>query len=112
MASITVLSYLAVSVGICISIVIALKLREHIPLAGLLLLVVAPILGVALSFAAGLLHMLCENVLGFCSPTSDTTVWSVSYPLLAVPLYWAVMVFTPNTQAGRSGSGPGGTRET
>jgi hypothetical protein len=101
MASITVLSWISVGVGAWLSVLIARKLRPYLPLAGLLLLVVAPVLGIALLFGVGLSHMFCEHVLRFCAPPSDTSVWSVSYPLIAVPLYWVLMVFVPSSRAAR-----------
>lgn len=98
MASITVLSCFAVGAGLYLSFVVGGLLKVATPIAWLLAIFVAPMLGIALAFAAGLSHMFCEHVLHFCSPTSDTTVWSVAYPLIAIPLFMLVMIVAPKSK--------------
>lgn len=53
--------------------------------------IVGILLGVILSFVAGFTHSLCAAVSIICKKTTDTTIWSVAYPALAIPGYWLAM---------------------
>ena len=105
MASITVLSCVALAAGFVFSVLIGSKKREGHPLGCVGSAFTAVLLGVAMTLAAGLSHGFCQQVLKFCAPTTDTTVWSVSYPLIAIPLYWILMLLVPS-RSGPSIKGP------
>jgi hypothetical protein len=94
MASITVLSCIALIAGLGLSVVVGAKGMASIEPGCLGSAFSAVVLGIALSFAAGLAHGLCEMGLRFCAPTTDTNVWSLSYPLMAIPIYWIIMFFS------------------
>ena len=94
MASITVFALVALAVGFFFAVRIARRNRSRGALRFFGLAVWAATVGLCLTFAAGLLHTLCEGALRICAPTTDTTVFNVSFPLMAVPLYWIVMLFT------------------
>jgi hypothetical protein len=94
MASITFLALVAVVVGFFAAFKIARKSRGDGALKFLGSAFSAALLGIALTFAAGLSHGFCAGVLKICAPTTDTTVFNVSFPLMAIPLYWMVMLFT------------------
>ena len=93
MASIELFSYAAIVAGFAISVKLG---KAHALGDGAMKFFgsafVAVVLGVAMSFCAGLLHTLCKGVL--CAPTTDTTVWSVAYPIMAAPAYWMAMLVT------------------
>lgn len=52
------------------------------------LFALAVVLGVGLSFLVALIHGFCLVVLKVCVSTTDTTVWSMTYPIVFIPAYW------------------------
>jgi hypothetical protein len=54
--------------------------------------ILAGCLAIPLSIMNGFLYSFCVDTIKICERTSDITVWSLSYPLLAAPLYWVAMV--------------------
>jgi hypothetical protein len=93
MSSITALSCIALLAGFGLSVLIGAKSDAANPIGCIGSALSAASLGTALSFAAGISHAFCEQALRLCAPTTDTTVWSVSYPLMAVPIYWLIIFF-------------------
>ena len=93
MASITALACIAVAVGLVAS---AMAGRSSRGSDGCLLVIAfafgSVFLGAVLFFGASLSYVFCERTLKLCEPTSDTDIWSVSYPLLAIPLFWVTML--------------------
>ena len=98
MVSITIFALSAVAAGLFLSGAIGIYYRGKSGFVisfGLLFL--SGVMGVALLFVVGLSHAFCDRFLKMCEPTSDITVWSISYPLMAVPLYWFSMLILKNT---------------
>jgi hypothetical protein len=100
MASITVLSLGAVALGLFLSVLFG-RASSAEPIGCTAGALASIFIGIGLCFAAGVSHAFCHGVLKICAPTSDTNVWSVSYPLMAIPLYWVIMLNTPGS--GKSG---------
>jgi hypothetical protein len=98
MASITLFALVALLVGFFGAFKIARRSRGNGALKFVGSAFSASLLGIALTFGAGLSHGLCAGVLKYCAPTTDTNVFNVSFPLMAVPLYWMLMLFTPRAQ--------------
>jgi hypothetical protein len=97
MASITFLALIALAVGFVLAYRIARGSRGNGALKFVGSAFTAVLLGIGLTFAAGISHAVCEGLLKVCAPTTDTTVFNVSFPLMAAPVYWLVMLFTPQT---------------
>ncbi|MBB6560086.1 hypothetical protein HNP48_002758 [Acidovorax soli] len=94
MSSIAGISLAAVLMGLVASV----KLGRASRLEGLgsvvVLLFPAIFLGIGQFIGVAVLHAACAGI-DVCDPTTDHTVWSLGYPLLAVPLNWLVMLLTP-----------------
>lgn len=97
MASITFLALIALVIGFFVAFKIARRSRGNGALKFVGSVFSAALLGVGLTFAVGLSHGFCAGVLKMCAPTTDTTVFNASFPLMAVPLYWIVMLLTPRS---------------
>ena len=94
MASITIFALIAVAAGLFLSSAIGIYFRgKNGIVISLGILVLSVVMGWALLLVTGLSHAFCERFLKMCEPTSDITVWSISYPLMAAPLYWFAMLF-------------------
>ncbi len=95
MASITYLALIAVAAGIVLAFKFARGSRYSGATKFFGSALTAVFLGFGLSFAAGVSNALCVALVKACAPTVDTTVFHMAFPLLAVPLYWVVMLLTP-----------------
>jgi len=98
MASITIFAFIAVAAGLLLSSVIGIYCRrKNGIIISLGLLFLSGLMGYALLLVTGLSHAFCERFLKMCEPTTDITVWSGAYPLMAVPLYWFAMLIFKST---------------
>ena len=106
MASITFFVLLAILIGLYFSYLVARTSTGSGPSRFLSSAGKAVLLGFALVLTAGFLNELCLSLLKVCSPTTDTTVFHMSYPVMAAPLYWIVMLFTPQAGTAEKNTSP------
>lgn len=87
------LAWLTVAVGVILSAGAGYGCRQQRGIVFVFIsAILAACLAIPLAFINGILYGFCVDTLKICKETSDTTVWSLSYPLLAAPLYWIAMV--------------------
>jgi hypothetical protein len=89
MASITFFAWLAVGLGMVIAFILGHYGAQTPDTWSSVGAGIADVLlGIGLCFATGITHSICSGVFHYCTPTEDTTVWSVAYPLIAIPAFW------------------------
>jgi hypothetical protein len=94
MSSIAGISLAAVLMGLVASVKLGRANRLEGLGSAVVLLFPAIFLGIGLFLGVAVLHSACAGI-DVCEPTTDQTVWSLGYPLLAAPLNWLVMLLTP-----------------
>ncbi len=89
MLSVAIVTWTAVGLGFLASAAIGYALRKE---TGCILVFgftfPAFVLGLALSFGAGIFHSYCANSWKICPPTTAENVWGIIFPLILSPAYW------------------------
>jgi hypothetical protein len=89
MASITLFAWLAVALGLVVAFILGHYGAQTPDTWSSIGAGIADVLlGIGLCFATGVAHSICSGVFHHCAATEDTTVWSVAYPLMAIPAFW------------------------
>ena len=106
MLTINVFAFVAVSLGLIVAWLIGKGRPADAGVGHTIGSVIAGILlGVSLSFVAGVTHALCSELLTVCIRTTDTTIWSVAYPAIAIPGYWLAMFVGAASSHSRESTG-------
>jgi hypothetical protein len=80
-----------VAVGILLSGYLGWRVRGGLGFVqAIALAFLSGLIGFFLVVAAVLIQGYCAEVAELCPRTTDTTVWSLTYPLAFTPLYWIV----------------------
>ena len=89
MTSITLFALLAVALGLVIAWTLGKGGSSGSGTADVFGFAVAGVLlGIGLCVVTGISHAICTGLTKICVETTDMTVWSLAYPLVAIPAYW------------------------
>ena len=99
------LGLMSVIAGVLIAFGVGRKVSGRAWLATIFLLLGDVFLGALLMAAVMGLHFSC-NKIGICAKTTDTSVWAVAYPLMAIPAYWLSTLAGVLTRPTASTDGP------
>lgn len=92
MTSITLFALLAVFLGLAIAWTLGKGGSSGAGAADVVGFALAGVLlGIGLCVGTGISHAICSGLTKVCMATTDTTVWSLAYPLVAIPAYWIAM---------------------
>ncbi|MFL6660078.1 MAG: hypothetical protein ACJ8GW_18485 [Massilia sp.] len=62
----------------------------------------AIVLGIGMTMVTALAYSVCNGLLKVCVATTDTTIYDITYPLMAVPVYWIILLVLSGAPAHES----------